>query len=649
MATDNTATYSVQLDDGVSGPAGKAASALDDLRGTMAADTAALAAMNKAMRNLKGDSAANVAQIKTLRDQIAAKRVALAKAQSQYLELGGALDGTARKSRSFRDRMSQVTAQAQAMPGPLGQLVGLFDRFAKLVGGGAMAAGIVAVAAGIGLLVAATVKATTSLYQYGVAQAAARRSEALRLEGLSRLRNALTMYHGIQKMTGGELQQGIDRVSSASALGRDQIARYGEQLYRAGLRGKQWQQALEGVAVTASAAGEQQAGVFARWAAGAALTGRSVEALANRAKARYGDIAKAQLLDADVQARKLSENMSSLFNGIKLEGLLKAKAELFSLFDQSTESGRALRALLERIMQPLVDAVAAALPHVKAFFQDILIWELGIEIAFLRVRNAFRKAFNKGDWTDLKGLAGEALEPLNAALIAVAVTALWTAAPAIAGVGAAALGAAGSVLAFIGSVAVVATPFVLAAAAVWGVISLVKQLWDLFDEISTGISWSALWDQLVDDWKAVNWGDLGKWAVKGLLAGLESIPVVGSVVRMGKGILSTVTDMFGIASPSRVFMRLGTTLPQGFAAGIDRGRPDVERSVGGLVDLPAAPAVAPGGGAGARGRGASVTVGDIHIHASGDGGGGDARQLAQDFKRELESILEGVALQMGAA
>jgi hypothetical protein len=46
----------------------------------------------------------------------------------------------------------------------------------------------------------------------------------------------------------------------------------------------------------------------------------------------------------------------------------------------------------------------------------------------------------------------------------------------------------------------------------------------------------------------------------------------------------------------------------------------------------------------ASGSGATITIGEIVIHTNSD----KPRELATAFRRELESVLEGVALQMGA-
>lgn len=657
---EEIASYGVGLEDGISGPAGAAANSLRNLKSAMDKDTAALAQLQKAMRNLKAGGGETSEQMAKLKRTIEAKQAAIAKAQAKYLDMGGSVTRVAKQTASFRDRMQALQTQAAGMPGPFGRVVGMFDRFAKLVGGGAMAAGILAIAAGLIALTAAAVKASASLYEHATAHANARRSELLHLDAATKVWSALSAYYGLAKMKAADLQSGIDRVSASTALGRDQVAKYGQQLYQMGLRGKNWESALEGMTIKASTQGEAQASMFAGWAAGAALTGRSVEALTNRVKSQLGGIAKAQMLDADVQARKLGESFDAMFNGIQIEGLLKAKASLFSLFSQSTASGRYLTQLLGRIVQPMIDAVTRAIPIVKHFLQDCIIWALGVEIAWLRMRNGIRKVFSAKDWKQLiSGALGE-LTPLKAGFAAVGAAIAIAMLPTLAGVALSAAAAAASFATMIGTAlagaAAVAAPFVLAGVAVAALVYMIRGIGQAWRELDM----SALWKQIKADWDALDFGALGRAVLEGIAHALSD--PLGTIGKAMRGLAGTAIDgfktMLGIASPSRVFIRLGAALPEGMAAGIEQGQPRARAAVDDLAAPPPAmaPAMAPapmpavrpmaaaGGGGGAR-AGGSVTIQQLHVHA---GDASTARTLAQDLKRELESVLEGVAMQMGA-
>ena len=67
---DVKSTYAIDLEDGTSGAAESAASALTNLKRRLDQDTAALSEMNKALRNLKGGSNASLEQVTALTEQI---------------------------------------------------------------------------------------------------------------------------------------------------------------------------------------------------------------------------------------------------------------------------------------------------------------------------------------------------------------------------------------------------------------------------------------------------------------------------------------------------------------------------------------------------------------------------------------------------
>lgn len=622
---DQTATFAIELEDKASGAATSAAQGLKRLRDQIDADKRALSQMQAAMKNLQGGTVVNIKQFKQLQEQILAKKASVAQAQSSFLALGGTFTKTGGSSSSFQARLAALSKQSAAMPGPLGGLVARFQSLAAVVGGGAMAAGILAIVAALALLVVGTVAAINALARYGVAQADVARSELLRLEGLTKIRN----WYGLAAGNAGEMQQAIDKVSASSALGRDKVAGYSEQLYRMGLRGDNLSAALEGVAIKASVQGEAQANMFANWAAGAALTGGSVRRLADDVKTRLGGIAEKQMLSLTVQAQKQQEAFAMLFSGLNIEPFLKAKKAVNDMFSQSTASGRALKQLLTVLIQPLLDAVTAALPIVKRFFQGLILGGQRIVIAILEVRASFRKTFGGG------GDGFKGIDLAKAALYAGS----FAAAALAAGLTAVAVAAL-----------VISAPFLLAVAAIWAVINTARLLYQL--------------------WKAIDWTDLGRSIWQGIVAGLKSGAkwVVDAVTNIGKAASTAFKKALGIASPSKAFQHLGAAIPAGVTVGVEQGTPAARRAVSAIVQAPAVPtarsavrdssggaprvteAAAPAertskpGRATKSGAAGTVTINELHVHAKSD----KPRELALDIKRELEAILEGVAIQLGA-
>lgn len=599
MATDNTsATFELKLEDGTSGPAEDAASALKQLRGQIDADTKALAGMQRAMKNLQGGTSVNIAQFRALKEQIAQKKSAIGQAQSAYIGLGGTFGRTASSGGSVRSMFEQLTAQAKAVPGPIGGVVGKLEGLKSLVVGGGIALGIVAIVAALAALVVGTVAAVAALASYAVGQGDARRNELLRLEGLTKIRS----IYGFTAAKASDLQASIDQVSGSSALGREQLSKYTEQLHRMGLRGQNLTDALEGMAIKAQTQGEAQASLFASMAAGAAMAGQSVRKLSEDVKTRLGGIAARQMLSLGVQTAKMREHFAVLFRDIKVEGFLKALQTLTSLFAQSTASGRALKTLAETLLQPLIDGFAFLAPLAKRFFQGVILGLLAVTIHVLKAALWFKKTFGgdlfKGlDLTSTALMAGK----IAAALLVAGFVAL------------------GVIL------GVLAVPLLAFAAMIASVFYRVSKLYELI---------KGAFD--------FDWASLGTSITSGIVSGLKrgATWVMDAVKGLGKNAYKAFKSALGIASPSKEFAKLGLEIPRGVQQGINAGTPGAQRSADSMVSVPDAPA----GGAGGGSRSITVNVGDVHVHSSAR----DANGLGQAFKAELERILEGVALQLGA-
>lgn len=608
MAEEQSATFALDLDDGISGPAESAIDALNKLQSQMKRDSQELANLQKAMRNLQGGTTVNIQQFRALKQAIDAKKGAIAEAQSAFISLGGRFDATGSKGRAFADRLKELQATTQTMPGPIGGLMSSLGRLKELVGGSAMVVGLAALAAGFVALTVAVVGATAALLKYGIAAAGARRSEALRLEGLTKMRN----WFGLAAGNASEMQAAIDRVSGSTTLGRDKLEQYTGELYRMGLRGQNLSSALEAAAIKGSVLGDAGAKSAMGWAAAMAWSGKSVQRFADDVKARFGGIVAAQMLDLDVQAHKMRENFGALFSGLKIDALLRAISSVTSLFGQSTASGRALRSIMQTLFQPMVDAIAYVAPIVKRFFQGILIGGLVVGIGLLYVRKIWRQVFGSKDLVDSGYLMRVALGMGVAAAVALTVVL----APLVA------------------AVAAIGAQFYLAA-----------------------VAGSFLWKWIGKAYDAVvsvDWIGAGKAIVNGLVSGVKSAGkwLLDTVGKLGTDALKAIREKLGIASPSKEFARLGIEIPRGLEAGIERGAPDARAAVANVVEAPAAPARAaasPSSPAAARAGGpttVTINLGGITIPVAERP---DAESVVAELERRLADILEGVAIQLGAA
>lgn len=610
MAADAKATFTVALEDETSGAATSAAKALQQLREQIDGDTRALAEMQKAMKNLQSGNVVNIQQFKELKAKIDAKKQAIATAQSSYISLGGTFGKTRSSGQGMSAVLQQLKEQAQGMPGPLsGVARGLGS--IKLASGLAVL-GTVAVTAALVALTAATVAAVAALAKYGVAQADARRSELLRLEGMTKMRN----WYGIAAGNAVEIQKAVDRVSASVSISRDKVAQYAQQLYQAHLRGENLSLALEGVAIKAATQGEAAASNFAGWAAGAAMAGGSVRRLTDDVKARLGGIAQKQMLALTTQSEKSREAFGMLFADLRIEGLLKSLRGVTELFSQSTASGRALKAILTSVVQPVVDMVEAAGPLVRRFFQGMILAALDLQIAYFRLKIRFKETF--GDVSLFKGMDGMR-------------TALKLGELAV-------YGLAGGLFVAAAALTALLTPFALIAGAVYIV---GRGFYELGKSVG---EWAGLLFVLAQKALALDWASLGRSIVDGIVNGLKSGAsfVVEAMRSLGDTAWKAFKDKLGIASPSKEFAKLGRALPEGVQQGVESGTPGARAAVEDMVSPRDVRAPAPAARAGSAK--VEVNVGDIHVHTQST----EAKGIAQDIRAEMIRVFESLAIQMGA-
>lgn len=122
---------------------------------------------------------------------------------------------------------------------------------------------------------------------------------------------------------------------------------------------------------------------------------------------------------------------------------------------------------------------------------------------------------------------------------------------------------------------------------------------------------------IFDTFKAVNWGELGKNIIDGVINGVKN--AASSLINVFKDLASSALDavksFFGIASPSKVMRdQVGKMLPAGMAQGVEEGMDDEEERIrkameGGVpttIDSYINTKPRPQGGAGAAGDGGFV-------------------------------------------
>lgn len=591
------ARFDVTLDDGVSAPAKSAATALDDLRQGLDRNQKELSSMNAAMRDMKRGGQEGSEGFKLLGQQIDAKTKSIGSMRAKYVELGGDF----RRVKPPTKELSLFAQAAEKVPGPLGQIAGRMAGLSKFAVGGLVAAGVLAIGAAFLALVGAAVAAGAALVAYGIRTADARRSEGLRLEGLTRMRRGM---HATGE-SASAMQAAIDRVSDSSSASRGTLEGYAAQLHRLGLRGDNFTAALEGMATRGEVLGDRYAQSFAGMAAATARAGGSVRRLADDVQARLGDIAGKKLIALDVTMKKLRENFESLFRNVKIEGFLKLFREVASTFSQARVTGRALAGIMERMFAPLDRGAENSVGTVRRMLTIAVTRVIQLENVVLALEVTWLEAWKKmnDQGITLEGTMNKVRAGLS----------LWGAA--------------------------IMLPFTLGAAAVKGFIGSIQSVQNA--GAAAGERFRKIWHGL--DMRSIT-SNLIDGIVMGIITG--TVRVVAAVTTMAEATTGALRDALQIKSPSRVFAGLGREIPRGLAVGVRAGEDTARASIANMIDATTGDlSVAGGGAASAPSSRTAISIGDVYITSAATNSAG----IAQDIRAALAEALEGVAFMRGAA
>jgi hypothetical protein len=580
----DTAKFEISLDDGVSGPAKTAKSALGDLRAQLDRSRSELASMNRAMREMKAGGDTASAGFVELKAKIEAQKASVAAATAKYVELGGTFRKVSKEAGDAAGEVKKSGTVMESLVNRAGSGAPTIARFAAEIGligpiGLVAAAGVAAIVAAMAAVTIATLAAGAALAVYGIRAADARRSEGLRLEGLTRLRRGMGQTAGVAS----EMQSAIDRVSDSSSASRGTLEGYASRLHRLGLRGGNFTAALEGMAIRGEVLGDRYAQSFAGMAAAAARSGRSVRALADDVKARLGDLASQKLQALDVQTRKWGENMDALFRNVKIGGFLKVMQAVVQAFSQSSVTGRAMAGILERMFEPFNAGANRSVGTMRRFMEKLVFHALGIELAWENMKNGVLTAITyMNDRGILLGVVWQKL---------------------------------GDTANLLGDI--LKAPLVLAG---------------------------QIGERITKVWRNFDMRSIARNLINGLVIGIATgtVQVVQAVTTMAAATTGALREALQIKSPSRVFAGLGREIPRGLAVGIDAGTEAAEASVANMIDVSTGD-VNGGGGAVASQQRPSVIIQSITVQTAAT----DAAGIAQDLGAWLASTIEGLAIMRG--
>lgn len=640
MAGNDTATLAINLEGNASDVAKSTASAMEQLRDRITAGQGSIKEMVANLRNLRGSTDEVKAAKDSLKAKLDAERAAISSATLAMLKHGGSAQKTAGETKKLAAATDSATAKSKAVGAALktagGPLQALKDKFAALkdvVGeggaGGAMSLltlGIAGAVAAVAALVVGVAAAGVSLAKFIVRGADAARSAALLREAAMGGNAQWGKNYGDQV---GELAK---KVPTAKA----EIDKIGKSLAMSHIGGQTWVDTLNAVTQASAALGDEAGGklkefvtrgrqfgrfqinpqemigsgvsfkevsealassmkIGVKQAQAALFEGRvkladGAKALRDAVEKKFAGINIRQMLSLENITKKLGEAFDELTAGVDLEPMLKGLKEMASIFDLSTESGKALKQIVEVFGKDLVGAFSSGTPLAKKFVYGLIMGAQDLTIAYLQVRNSLRATFGNSD--TLKNV-----DTLRIALHAgkVAVYAI----------------AAGCALVAV-AVAAALAPLALVGAALMFLPLVGEEIGKWFREKD----WSALGTAIVDG------------IVKGLKDGKAML--IGAVKALANATTGVFTDRLQIKSPSKLFEQHGGHIAEGAAIGVENGALRAQSAVDAMISVPS------GGGGRGGGGGTRVDVGGITVHVAG----GNAQEITSALSSA--SVLEQI-------
>src|SRR5262245_36320547 len=245
MSADQEARFAIELDVQGVQESESLADALSRLKAQIEADQSAVTELQAAMRRLQQGGSVNIDTFKQLRNQLAAKKASLSSAQEAYVKLGGTFGKVGKEAKVTGGGFEELLSSAQSTGGPLGQFAGIGGRLKGMLGKGGAAGAVLVLAAVIAALVVGAIAATVALAKFALVAADAAGSQRLLLVAATGGRVAADA-----------LATAIDGVAGRVAMARGQIEELALSLARSGLQGRALDAALSAVATTSTVMGQ---------------------------------------------------------------------------------------------------------------------------------------------------------------------------------------------------------------------------------------------------------------------------------------------------------------------------------------------------------------------------------------------------------
>lgn len=627
-----TETFTIRIDSNAAKTAREDAAELENLRKRFDATTSSLKQHETALRRLQQGGVVNIATARDLKSKIEAEKNALAEMTEKVTNAGKSFEGLSVQAKKNEDKLKESRAAAMA--------------FADAAGG--------AVVAALLAVEVASLAAAGGLAHFILESANLARSQQL-------ARAAVTGSEEDARRLGSQ----VDALAMKVPKARSEINDLAVDMRRSGLMGQTLVDTLNATVQASSAIGDQAAGKIREFVERSKLMGNFAlnplelqgtglgfndvaEALAKNTKTslaeaqtallqgrvrlgegaaalrtaiekKFGGVNLAKMLDFDVMKRKVGELLQSLTSGINIEPMLNALKDFFAVFDQSTETGQALKKLVTVFGETLVTAISTGLPIAKGFFEELVLDATKLYREILKLELRFYEAFGPNVFKNID------LVSTGAKIAKVAIATL-TVAVGLLGV----------------TTAIALIPLVTIVAGLALGIGIAVAQWMLLKK-----GFDAVVDFVPKFARALgnkeSWKNLGADIVQGLLDPLLGFARRGEEI--GSSFKAGFKKALGIASPSKVFREYGENTAEGFGSGVERRAPFVADK---LENMAAAPASSSGG----AGGGVTVTmpIGNITIQVDGSRHHDAASLVAEirsQFQGELTRAIERALATVG--
>jgi hypothetical protein len=551
----------------------------------LAGDANALAAKQAALEKKASDTAAAM-------DLQAQKVEQCSDAYAQLRDAEEASSSAAEDAATSQENFEKSAGGIKKLGGPLGSLGDKAEEFSEAWGalkdklgttGAAMAVGAAVTAA----LAAVVVAATYKLAAFGLKAADAQRNLKLTLEAMEGTAEG-----------GGRLADAFSEIEGATGVGEDRLLDLTRSLKDAKVSAADMPAALRAIAMQEAALGDQ-GGTQAL--IDDLKSGKKTAAeLGAEMEKQFGGVVEKKMLGVDQQMATLEKNLEDLFSGLNIEGVLKGFSKLVSLFDSSTESGQALKAIIEAAFGSLGDS-EDIFNSIERFFLGMISSALTLAIWIKKI--AKELGFDTGGLTDIIDAADLGKVALFSLLIPFA-------------------------------------PLIVVIGVVGGLIyGLVAAYQFLSSAGSAALQWlTEAWDAVATALEEFDLAAVGTAMIDGLVEAIKAgaTKVAGAIKDVAKGAIDGAKGVLGIASPSKVFEEIGGYTVEGFVGGVDAENDNATRAMENAITPPSA----------SKGKGGSGGGGNTYSFTF-NVNGENAQQIAEEAYRIFVGKLEDAGEQMG--